>query len=223
MGETPMLRVGQEIVARIWTESEDLRIVGWIEYEIMDTKLLQSNYDEALKYESYVKTGTEEQQRRWGQVYDVAKLTDAQRIMLAGFVREMKILVVSGIWCGDCVQQCPLVQRIAEANRDVIDIRYVDRDQHKDLSSKLRINGGDRVPVVLFMAEDYELCSMGGDRTLSRYRAIARRQLGPSCPTGIGAPDADELAATLADWAGEFERIQLMLRLSPRLRQKHAD
>ena len=53
--------------------------------------------------------------------------------------------------------------------------------------------------------------------------SMASRQLGAACPTGIAAPAADEVAATLADWLGEVERIQLMLRLSGRLRQKHGD
>ena len=77
--------------------------------------------------------------------------------------------------------------------------------------------------VVLFLAEDGELCEMAGDRTRHRYRAIARRQLGASCPLAIAPPDKDELSATLADWLDEFERVHLMLRVSPRLRQKHGD
>src|SRR3989440_3507277 len=39
------------------------------------------------------------------------------RIFTSGFSRQMKILILSGIWCGDCVQQCPLLQKIAESNR----------------------------------------------------------------------------------------------------------
>ncbi len=79
------------------------------------------------------------------------------------------------------------------------------------------------MPIVLFLAEDFEFCSVYGERTINRYRAFAQRYLGPACPTGIVAPDKDELSATLADWLIEIERIQLMLRLSPRLRQKHGD
>ena len=113
------------------------------------------------------------------------------------------------------------MQRIAEGNPGKIDLRFVDRDVHRDLTDRVRINGGDRVPVALFLAEDHELCAIFGDRTLQRYRALAARQLGPSCPTGIVAPDKDEMAATLQDWLDEVERVQLMLRLSARLRQKH--
>jgi thiol-disulfide isomerase/thioredoxin len=189
----------------------------------MKSSYLAEQFASALPYDRYVQTGTDEQQRRWRQVYDAAGLTDAQKSLLAGFVREMKILVVSGIWCGDCVQQCPLLQRCAEGHSGKIDLRFVDRDEHRDLAERVRINGGDRVPVALFLAEDHELCATFGDRTLQRYRALAARQLGPSCPTGIVAPDKDEMAATLQDWLDEVERVQLMLRLSARLRQKYND
>ena len=189
----------------------------------MNASYLAEQFAAALPYDRYVRSGTEEQQRRWRQVHDAAHLTDPQRQLLGGFVRDMKILVVSGVWCGDCVQQCPLLQRCAEGAATKIDLRFVDRDEHRDLTDRVRINGGDRVPVALFLAEDHELCAIFGDRTLQRYRALAARQLGPSCPTGIVAPDTDEMAATLQDWLDEIERVQLMLRLSARLRQKHGD
>jgi thiol-disulfide isomerase/thioredoxin len=189
----------------------------------MNSSFLAAKFSQAPAYPAYVATGTAEQQRRWAQVYDAARISDAQRSLVGGFVRQMNILCVSGIWCGDCVQQVPLIQRIAEANPRTIDFRIVDRDQHRDLAEQIRINGGDRVPVLLLMAEDFELCSIAGDRTLSRYRALALRQLGAACPIAIAPPDADEVAATLQDWLDEVERIHLMLRLSSRLRQKHGD
>src|SRR5437762_3221283 len=102
----------------------------------MKPDFLSQKFSQALAYASYVATGTDEQQRRWKQVYDAAKLTEPQRNLLAGFVRDMKILVISGIWCGDCVQQCPLMARIAEGNPSKIDLRLLDRDQHKDLSQQ---------------------------------------------------------------------------------------
>jgi thiol-disulfide isomerase/thioredoxin len=189
----------------------------------MDAAYLAEKFQAALPYARYLQTGTDEQRRRWGAVYEAARLTPQQVQTAAGFVRDLKLLAVSGIWCGDCVEQCPLVQRIAEANPARLELRFVDRDEHRDLSGRLRLNGGDRVPVVLFLAEDFEFCGLYGDRTLNRYRALAARLLGAACPTGIIAPEQGELAATQADWFGEVERIQLMLRLSARLRHKHGD
>jgi hypothetical protein len=189
----------------------------------MNATYFKDKFAIALPYDRYLETGTDEQRRRWKQVYDVAKLSDSQKNLVGGFVRQMNLLIVSGIWCGDCVQQCPLIAKIAEGNPDKISLRIVDRDQHRDLAEAFRLNAGDRVPVTIFLAEDFEFCGAFGDRTINRYRALAQRQLGASCPTGIVGPDKEELNATLADWLAEIERVQLMLRLSSRLRQTHGD
>lgn len=128
-------------------------------------------FSSALHYVQYLSNGTEEQRRRWTQVYDIAQLDATQQQLIAGFEREMKILVHSGIWCGDCVEQCPLLQRIAEANPAKIDLRFLEREMNKELSEELRINGGSRVPVVRFFSEDNVWCATAEDRTLNRYRA----------------------------------------------------
>jgi thiol-disulfide isomerase/thioredoxin len=188
-----------------------------------NASFLSEKFATGLPYDRYLKTGNEEQQRRWTQVYEAAHLTAAQKELVGGFVREMKILTFSGIWCGDCVQQCPLIQRIVEANPGKINLRFVERLKESELIPELRINAGSRVPVVMFLSEDNEWCATAGDRTIHRYRALAHARLGPMCPTGIVAPEKDELDATLGDWLNEVERVQLMLRLTPRLRQKYQD
>lgn len=187
----------------------------------MDRTFLKTKFDAGLSYQDYLATDRS-RAPNWKPIYERGALSSAQQQLLSGFTRDMKILCVSGIWCGDCAQQCPLIERIAEAN-EKIHLRWLDRDEHMDLSERLMINAGLRVPVVLFMAEDCEYVSHLGDRTLTRYRALAAKQLGGACPLpGAPLPD-DELKATQQEWLNEFERVQLLLRISPRLRQKHGD
>ena len=189
----------------------------------MNADFLKGKHQAGLSYEQYLATGTEQQQENWTKVYNQVTLTDGQKSLLGGFTRQMKVIGLSGIWCGDCVVQGPMLARIAEANPESIDLKWLDRDEHADLQEQVRINAGNRVPVVVFCAEDYELVGWYGDRTLSRYRAIAAKQLGAACPLP-GAPlEEDEGAATVSDWINEFERVQLILRLSTRLRKKHGD
>ncbi len=189
----------------------------------MDAAYLAMKHQAGLSYADYVATGTADQQANWARVYDAAKLTDAQARLAGSFIRPMKVIGLSGVWCGDCVQQCPLIQRIADANPETIDLRWIDRDEHIDLQEKFRICGGNRVPVLIFLAEDYEFVAWYGDRTLSRYRALAAKQLGGACPLPGAPVPQDELDATLQDWLDEFERVHLILRLSTRLRQKYGD
>src|SRR5690606_23611235 len=137
--------------------------------------------------------------------------------------RRMPVFCLAGAWCGDCVHQCPILDHIAAANPDRIEVRYLDRDARPELADALRINGGRRVPTVVFLSEDFQEVARFGDRTLARYRRLAADQLGPSCPTGLVPPAAEELAAVTAEWVDQFERAQLILRLSGRLREKHGD
>ncbi len=180
-------------------------------------------FDQGLRYEAFLsRYGSEEQRRRWETVYSHVLLSTDQNRLLASFVREMKVLVVAGTWCGDCVNQCPIFQHFSAQN-DKIRIHFFDRDENKELAQELSICGGPRVPSVLFLSEDNFSCGRAGDRTISTYRDIAAKQLGPSCPTGITAPDKTLLQNVVQDWLNEFERIQLMLRTSARLRQLHND
>ncbi len=182
-----------------------------------------AQFDDGLGYESFLaKFGTEEHRRRWATVHAAIRLTDAQRELLAGFRRPMKVLCLAGAWCGDCVNQCPIFDhfgRLAPAT----EIRYFDRDAAADLADQLKICGGSRVPVLIFLSEDGQFVGLYGDRTLAKYRRMAADQLVASCPTGLVAPDTTLTAAVVGEWLDEFERVQLLLRLSPRLRQLHGD
>ena len=181
-------------------------------------------FADALTYHEFLgRHGSEADREKWSAIRDQVALTDAQRGRVAGFVRRMPVLCLAGAWCGDCVHQCPVLEAIADANRDAIELRYLDRDARPELRDELRINGGQRVPVVVFLSEDWYEVFRYGDRTLARYRALAASQLGPSCPTGLVPPGDDELAAVTAEWVDQFERAELILRLSGRLREKHGD
>lgn len=182
-----------------------------------------ADFPQGLKYSDFLsRHGSDEHRRRWAGVYDRVQLNPTQRQLLAGFVREMKVLCLAGAWCGDCVNQCPIFQRFVEA-APKIDARYFDRDVHTNLAAELKICGGNRVPVLVFLSEDNQFVGLYGDRTLAKYQKLAVDQLGSSCPTGIAPPQQELLDAVTQDWLNEFERVQLVLRLSTRLRQLHGD
>ena len=191
-------------------------------YWDMNQEFYEPKFGEGLDYKSYMDASTEQEQSRWQAVYDRVILTDEQKQLLGGFRRRMNTLCMSGAWCGDCVRQGPILQRIAEAS-NVIDLRFLDRDSNPDLRDRLRILGGMRVPVVIFLSEDFLECARFGAKTLSTYRKIAAEQIGPACPTGIVPPPEEELATVTQEWIDMFERVQLALRLSPMLRERYGD
>src|SRR5438067_9550245 len=179
-------------------------------------------FQQGLPYEAFLaRYANENQKERWRQLHAQVSLTGPQRELLGSFRRKMNILCLAGAWCGDCINQCPIFEHFAAA-APVIEVRYLDRDDHADVQRELQINGGNRVPVVVFFSEDGFEVARYGERTLSKYRQMIRDQIGSSCPTGIVVPGDPLLAQATQDWLNEFERVQWLLRLSARLHQLHA-
>jgi hypothetical protein len=173
----------------------------------------------ALPYAQFLEHyANDGQKERWRQVHEQVKLTDGQRRLLGAFTRHMHVLCLAGAWCGDCINQCPIFEHFA-AVQPLVRVRYLDRDDHPDVQRELRLNAGDRVPVVVYFSEDGAEAARYGERTLNKYRHMMRDQLGPACPSVVVAPPLQ----VVQDWLNEFERVQWLLRLSPRLRQLHGD
>lgn len=168
------------------------------------------------------KYGTPADKAKWQRAAEQTQLTDAQKLLLGKFVRRTNVLVLAGAWCGDCASQCPIFERFAEI-APVIVTHYLDRDEHADVQEALRINGGNRVPVAVFLSEDGQEVARYGERTLARYRQLIEQQVGESCASGIVKGSDPVQLQVVQNWLDEFERVQWILRLSPRLRKLHAD
>jgi hypothetical protein len=190
---------------------------------MLTPEFCRAQFEAALPYAEYVASGDPGHAGAWARFHAGVVLTGPQRSLLSGFTRRLTVLVSSGTWCGDCVQQVPMIDHIERASGGRVVARYADRDRHADLAERVMLCGGLRVPVVLILNEDFDLLALEGDRTLSRYRALAAKQLGPSCPLPGAPVPPDEVAATLRDWVEAFERAHLMARLSTKLRQRHGD
>jgi hypothetical protein len=160
----------------------------------------QAAFDAALPYQAFLdRHANPDQRSRWDAFHGRVSLAPAQKALLGGFVRKMPVLVLAGAWCGDCVNQCPI------------------------FAAHMKVCGGQRVPTVMFLSEDFTPILFYGDKTLSAYRAAAAAQLGTSCSSGAVPPPSDAIAAVVSDWLDQFERAQLIVRLSGRLRQLHGD
>lgn len=168
------------------------------------------------------KYGTEDHRAKWARAAEQTQVSDAQKQLLTQFTRRTNVLVLAGAWCGDCAAQCPIFERFAQIAPTIV-THYLDRDEHADVQELLRINGGNRVPVAVFFSEDGHEIARYGERTLARYRQLVSQLVGESCATGL-VKSGDPLQLQIVqDWLDQFERVQWMLRLSPRLRKLHND
>jgi hypothetical protein len=190
-------------------------------YRDQRQEFFRSWFERGLDYESYLAASPVNHQARW-QVYETALSGFREKLEpVRKFVRRMPVLVLSGSWCGDCARQGPMLRAIELAS-SVMSFRYLDNKENPELQDELRINGAAKVPVIAVFSEDFFELSRFGDRHLSVYRRKAA-ELGPACDSGVLAPEAEELQEELGEWVRFFERLQLMLRLSPALRKRYND
>ena len=181
----------------------------------------REHYQKALPYEEYLETYPDKAQR-WRDFEPRApELTPEQKKRVQGFNREINILAMVGIWCGDCVRTTSIIRKIAEAAGEQVNIRFIERDSNPELMEELRIMGATRVPRIVFLTEDYWEIDRAGDRLLPVYRAKAARETGMDFDAGVMTPKAMEEETEA--WLDVFERVLLMARLAPPLRKRHND
>lgn len=175
----------------------------------------------AVPYDAYLATGKPQHGERWRDYEKKIFLGGAEEKRIKKFTRKMPVLIMSGIWCGDCARQGPMLRLIEKAN-PVFEMRYIDNREHPELQEELRINGAEKVPVIVSFSEDFYEIARFGDRHLSVYMRKLEKELGVACDPGFGAP-GEELAYELKEWVDYFERLQALLRLSPMLRERYGD
>jgi hypothetical protein len=112
-----------------------------------------------------------------------------------------------------------MIRRIVEACGPKVNLRWIDREASLELRDELRILGAMRVPVVLFLTEDWFEVGRFGDRMLVIYQ----RKLAKDQGTDWKPPPEGETATEQAEWVDIFERMLLMTRLAPFYRRKYGD
>lgn len=179
----------------------------------------RENFNRARSYEAYVSGSTYEAKWRTAEAA-------AEQLFLPPTLNEMRrkmpVLVLSGIWCGDCSRQGPMFNKIQRTN-PLFDFRFAESSEFLELKEELRINGAEKVPVIVALNEDFHEVERFGDRHLSVYRNKLNKELGAACDPGILPPEVSALQEEFNEWVGFFERLQIMLRLAPGLRTRHGD
>ncbi len=184
----------------------------------------RKHFERAASFDRFLEEGDPAFAERWCKnMAALPGLCPEDRARLSGHNREVNVLVYCAAWCGDCARQIPMVKMIAEAVGPGAKMRLIDRDESEELKDELRILGAMRVPVVVFLTEDFHEIGRVGDRMLSAYRRKLDANAGEACDTGLVVQPVEALQEEQAEWVGFFERMLIMLRLAPPLRARHGD
>jgi thiol-disulfide isomerase/thioredoxin len=179
-------------------------------------------WEAAVTYEKFIEESKPEEAKLWLERKErTPELKPLQRKRLEGYNRILNVLVYAAPWCGDCSRQVPILEKMAEAAGEKVNIRLIERETSKELQDELRIVGALRVPMIVFLTEDFWEVGRFGERLLSLYRSKEAREIGNGEDKGILSPKA--LTREIDDWLDVFERMLIMVRLSPPLRKRYSD
>ena len=92
---------------------------------------------------------------------------------LGALPRPVYVVAIAEDWCGDVVRHVPVLQRLAQAARN-LDVRFITREQHKDVFVRFLTNGGEAIPRFVFLSDQYVECGNWGPMPAADRTLIAR-------------------------------------------------
>ena len=116
--------------------------------------------------------------------------------LLGALPRPVYVVAIAEGWCGDVVRHAPVLERLAQA-APKLEVRYITREQHKDVFVRFLTNGGEAIPKFVFLSSQWVECGNWGpmpsaDRALiARGKACgdvgaARKKVAQSYQTDVG-------------------------------------
>lgn len=161
---------------------------------VLDWKaILQSG----MTFEEWLQAAEPAENRRaMAQALADQELEPHVEALLGALPRPVYVVAIAEAWCGDVRRHVPVLERIAQAAPS-LEVRYITREQHKDVFVRFLTNGGEAIPKFVFLSEQFVECGNWGpmpaaDRALiARGKACgdvgaARQKVGQSYQTDAG-------------------------------------
>jgi thiol-disulfide isomerase/thioredoxin len=101
------------------------------------------------------------------------ELEPQHEAMLGALPRPVYVVAIAEDWCGDVLRHVPVLEKIAQAAPQM-EVRYISREQHKDVFARFLTNGGEAIPKFVFISSQYVECGNWGPMPSADRRLIAR-------------------------------------------------
>ena len=129
------------------------------------SELFRRVFRDCLDYPEYLASGNRRERAASARAEAALPEDAGARHDPAG--RIVNVLCLSGIWCGSCGRSVPIVARLAGAAEPSVDPRFVDRDSIPEPRDELPVLAAIRVPIAVFLTEDFHGIGRYGDRPLT--------------------------------------------------------
>jgi hypothetical protein len=124
-------------------------------------------------YEEWLAVATDQNRAAMRQALAGQPLEPQVEALLGALPRPVHVLAIAEDWCGDVRRHVPVLQRLAQAAPQ-LEVRYITREQHKDVFVRFLTNGGEAIPKFVFLSDQYVECGNWGPMPAADRALIAR-------------------------------------------------
>lgn len=139
------------------------KAISYKEYKDLVAKLVKEKSTTGnLKTEALIEYTklNDRRMKRWDKTLKVP--TNVENA-IASFDAKVTWLVITESWCGDAAHVMPVINKIAEINKN-IDFKVVLRDDNEALMNEFLTNGSKSIPKLIMLDENNKVISTYGPR-----------------------------------------------------------
>ncbi len=140
-------------------------------------KITKEFYESGMSFDKYLDGATEDEARRIRLYDSKVKKNFSSEDFLIDLEHPINLMLIVTTRCWDCQTNVPILKNLAE-NNPKINLKIFHKDKYNFLAD--RINGGEKVPQLLFYTRDFYYLDRWVERSTPGYKLYAkfRKQYG---------------------------------------------
>jgi hypothetical protein len=126
-------------------------------YRSMTDTLLSEGKTTGSNQSQAMVDGTKLNVTRMNRIDKTTIINDELKSELNGLKKKLIWLVITEPWCGDAAQNVPVFNVMAKVNPDMVELKYILRDENPDVMNLYLTNGGKAIPILIcYDAETFQ-------------------------------------------------------------------
>ena len=133
-------------------------------------KISKEFYESGTTFDEFLKEGTEDEAKRTQLYYSKSAKNFTPEELQIDIEHPINLMLVATTWCWDSQTNVPIIVHLADQNPN-INLRIFNKDKYPFLIDK--INGGEKVPQLLFYTKDFYYLDRWVERSTPGYKLYA--------------------------------------------------
>lgn len=141
---------------------------------ILDTINWNAVYDSGVDFDTWLTQGEHEDHITMiKEVHETQVLDESTLEQLRAITKPVHVVAIAEDWCPDVIRHAPVLQKICDQS-DLLSVRYLTRDAHKNVFIRFLTNGGEAIPKFIFLSDQWVECGNWGPMTQAFRDLISR-------------------------------------------------